>query len=77
MVDITHLHVHWTDLDGKKHIKIITPTDSTSALLMKKDVAEYVTKYKAQIEYYYVVVEIDKGGKPAYRTIIPKTFPNE
>lgn len=75
MIDITHLHVHWKDINGKKHVKVISPTDATNSLLIKKDIADYVSSVKARVEYYYVVIEIDRGGKPAYRTIIPKTFP--
>jgi hypothetical protein len=77
MIDITHLHIHWTDFKGKKHVKVITPTDATNTLMLKKDVAEYIQKFKPKIEYYYVVVEIDRDSKPAYRTIIPKTFTSQ
>lgn len=75
MIDITTLHIHWRDHNGKAHVKAIEPTDATNPLMMKKQVAEFITKIKTSVEYYYVVVEIDRGGKPAYRTIIPKTFP--
>lgn len=77
MVDITALHVHWYDHNNKKHVKVITPSNAKNTLAIKKDVAEYVQSVKAQVEYYYVVVEINRVGKPAYRTVIPKTFPNE
>jgi hypothetical protein len=77
MVDITNLHIHWRDLQGKPHKKSIVPTDATNSLMMKKDVAEFVSKIKSKVEYYYVVVEINRGGEPAFRTIIPKTFPKE
>ena len=77
MVDITFLHVHWVDLKGTRHKKSIKPTDAENSLMLKKDVADYVTTIKGKAKYYYVVCEIDRGGKPAFRTIIPKTFPKE
>lgn len=77
MIDITHFHIHWKDLDGDMHVKKITPTDAENTLSMKKQIAEYITSVKAKVEYYYVVMEVDRGGKPAYRTIIPKTIPKQ
>lgn len=74
LIDITKLHIHWRDHEGKTHIKMITPTNATNTLEIKKDIAEYVSTIKAKAEYYYVVIEIDRGGKAAYRTIIPKTM---
>jgi hypothetical protein len=77
MIDITKLHIHWTDYDKKSHVKYIKPTNATNSLEIKKNIAEYVTTIKGKAEYYYVVIEIDRGGKPAFRTIIPKTFLHE
>lgn len=78
MIDITKLHIHYRDLaTGKHQFKTITPTNATNSLEIKKDIAKYVTKIKDHIEYYYVVLEIDRGGRPAFRTIIPKTFPKK
>lgn len=74
MVDITNIHIHYRDLDGKSHVKIIQPTDATNTLRLKQDIAEVVSKIKHKAEYYYVVIEIDRDGKPAYRTIVPKTL---
>jgi ribosomal protein S12 methylthiotransferase accessory factor YcaO len=74
MIDITKLHIHWRDHSGTPHKKSIKPTDATNTLMLKKDVAEFVSTIKQKAEYYYVVVEIDRGGKPAFRTIIPKTL---
>jgi hypothetical protein len=74
MIDITKLHIHWRDFEDKGHIKIITPSNATNTLEIKKDIAEYVSTIKGKAEYYYVTIEINRGGKSAYRTIIPKTF---
>lgn len=75
MIDIKTIHVHWKDHNEKMHEKSIVPTDATNTLVIKQDIAEYISSIKSKIEYYYVVIEIDRGGKSAYRTIIPKTFP--
>lgn len=74
MVNITRLHVHFVDLDGKKHIKKIKPTDRTSTLLIKQDIARFITTIKNHAEYYYVVMEIDAEGDQKFCTIVPKTF---
>lgn len=74
MIDITNIHVHYRDYAGKPHVKIIKPSNATNQLAIKKDIADYVTKIRDKAEYYYVVIEIDRGGKPAYRTVIPKTL---
>ncbi|MCI0618934.1 hypothetical protein L0244_38670 [bacterium] len=74
MIDITKLHIHYRDFDGKRHVKIIRPTDPANTLRLKQDIAEVVKSIKLKAEYYYVVVEIDRDGKSAYRTIVPKTL---
>lgn len=77
MVDITSLHVHYRDIaTGKAKVKKITPTDATNTLAIKADIAEVVKAIRDKAEYYYVVVEIDRDGEPAYRTIVPKTILN-
>jgi hypothetical protein len=77
MVDITRLHIHWRDLDGKMQKKSIKPTDPENSLMLKKDVADYVSTIKGKAEYYYVVVQIERAnGTPAFRTVIPKTLVN-
>lgn len=75
MIDITHFHVHWKDLAEKDHVKVITPENAENTLIMKKQIAEFVNANKTKMMYYYVVMEVNRGGKPAYRTIIPKTIP--
>lgn len=77
MIDITRLHIHWKDQNDKMHLKKIAPVEPSNTLMMKKEIADYITSIKPQVNYYYVVIEIDRGGKPAYRTIIPKTFPKQ
>lgn len=75
MVDITFLHIHYRELvSGKAKVKKIKPTNPADSLAIKKDIAETVSSIRDKAEYYYVVVEIDRDGKPAYRTIIPKTI---
>ena len=75
MVNITRLHVHYKDkrTDIMKVIKK-RPTDKTSTFAIKKDLAAIVERIRSKAEYYYVVVEIDSGGEPAYRTIVPKVI---
>lgn len=75
MVDITSLHVHYRDkATGKAKVKKIKPTDATNMLAIKSDIAEAIKTFRDKAEYYYVVVEIDRDGQPAYRTIVPKTI---
>ena len=74
MVDITRIHVHFETLRGKKSVKVIKPTDATNKLAIKHDIGEAVKKLQGKATYYYVVVEIDQDGAPAYRTVIPKTL---
>lgn len=76
MVDVTALHIHYRDSKGKKFTKKIKPSDPENRLAIQQDVGEAVKKLRdsGKYEYYYVVVEIDRGGKPAYRTVIPKTL---
>jgi hypothetical protein len=75
MVDITTLHIHYRELvSGKAKVKKVKPVDATNTLAIKKDIAEAVDSIRNKAEYYYVVVEIDRDGKPAYRTVVPKTI---
>ena len=74
MVDITNIHVHYTNFKGKKFVKKIKPTDATNKLAIKHDIGEFIKKLQGKAEMYYVVVEIDQDGTPAYRTVIPKTL---
>jgi uncharacterized linocin/CFP29 family protein len=80
MVDVTALHIHCTTPEtarGRKRIvKKIKPSDPENKLAIQQDIGEAVRKLRdtGLYEYYYVVIEIDRGGKPAYRTVIPKTM---
>lgn len=74
MVNITRLHIHFVDMDGKKHVKKIKPKDRTSTLIIKQDIARFVSTIKNDAEYYYVVIEIESDGDSKFRTIVPKTF---
>jgi len=74
MVDITMIHVHYETLRGKKTVKKIKPTDATNKLAIKHDIGEFIKKLQGKAETYYVVLEIDQDGTPAYRTVIPKTL---
>ena len=81
MIEITSIHVHYREKDtGKKEPKRgvikIKPSDPENKLAIQHDIAEVVKKLRdrAKYEYYYVVVEIDRGGRPAYRTVVPKTL---
>jgi hypothetical protein len=76
MVDVTALHIHYVDFNRKKKIKVVKPSQPDDKLAIQQDVGEAVKKLRdtGNYEYYYVVVEIDRGGKPAYRTVIPKTL---
>lgn len=74
MVDITSIHVHYRDLKGKPKVKKIKPTNAADKLAIKSDIGEFVSTLLGKAEYYYVVIQIDSDGKPAYRTVIPKTI---
>lgn len=81
MVDVTALHIHYRAFGteakpGKAGVKKIRPSDPENKLAIQQDIGEAVRKLRdtGKYEYYYVVVEIDRGGKPAYRTVIPKTM---
>jgi hypothetical protein len=75
MVNITRLHIHFVDMDGKHHVKKIKPKDRTSTLVIKQDIARFISTIKNDAEYYYVVMEIeDSEGESKFRTIVPKTF---
>jgi hypothetical protein len=75
-VNITRLHIHYRTMNGKSKVKKVKPTDNTSSLRIKHDLATALNKIKSDVDYYYVVMEIDKDGAPAFRTIVPKTFIN-
>ncbi len=76
MIDITALHIHYVDFKKKKQIKKIKPSQPDDPRSIQQDVGEVIRKLRdsGKYEYYYVVVEIDRGGKSAYRTVIPKTL---
>ena len=74
MVDIIKIHVYYRDLNDNPHVKIIDNSGSTDILHIKQQVGKVLSKIKHRAKYYYVVIEIDKDGKSAYRTIVPKTF---
>ncbi len=80
MVDVTMLHIHCstpeTARGRKKKVVKIKPSDPENKLAIQQDIGEAVRKLRDtnKYEYYYVVIEIDRGGKPAYRTVIPKTM---
>lgn len=73
MVDIKRLHIHYRTLTtGKMKVKKVKPTDATNQLAIKHDIALAVQELQGKAEYYYVVIEIDRGGQSAYRTVTPK-----
>lgn len=74
MVDITAIYVHYETLRGRKVVKKIKPTDAGNKLAIKHDIGEVLKKLQGKATYYYVVLEIDQDGQPAYRTVIPKTL---
>lgn len=81
MVDIVAMHVHYSTAENakgqrKKGVKVVRPTDPDNKLAIQQDVGEAIRKLRdtGKYEYYYVVCEINSGGKPAYRTVIPKTM---
>jgi hypothetical protein len=62
-------------MDGKHYVKKIKPKDRTSTLVIKQDIARFISTIKNYAEYYYVVMEIeDSDGESKFRTIVPKTF---
>lgn len=82
MINIKMIHVHYRDMTGEAkgkgqmHIKKLKPTDATSTLMIKKDVATFLNKVKDDVEYYYIVLEIEADGESRFRTITPKIFIN-
>lgn len=81
MVDVTALHIHYSTPENargirKRGVKKIKPSQPDDKLSIQQDIGEVVRKLRdtGKYEYYYVVIEIDRGGKPAFRTVIPKTM---
>jgi len=81
MVDITTIHIHYSTPENargkrKRAVKKIKPSQPDDKLAIQQDIGEAVKKLRdtGRYEYYYVVIEIDRGGVPAYRTVIPKTM---
>jgi hypothetical protein len=81
MVDIKHIHIHYStpeDENGKRKrgIKKFKPSQPDDKLAIQQDIGEQVRKLRdtGKYEYYYVVLEIDRGNAPAFRTVIPKTM---
>lgn len=79
MVDITAIHIHYSTVEGpkgrKRGVKVIKNlTDPQDKLAIEHDIALEVRKLRntGKYEYYYVVLQIDRGGKPAYRTVTHK-----
>jgi len=80
MVDITRIHIHYVTPEGargRKHgVKKIKPSQPEDKLSIQQDIGEVVRKLRdtGKYEYWYVVIEIDHGGKPAFRTVVTKTM---
>src|SRR5262245_23317087 len=80
MVDIAYIHIHAATPEGargrKRIVKKFKPSQPEDRLAIQQDIGEQVKKLSdtGKYEYYYVVIEIDRGGRPAYRTVIPKTM---
>ena len=81
MIDITTIHIHCVSDENakgkrKRIIRKIVPSDNENKLAIQQDIGEEVRKQRdtGKWQYYYVVLEINRGGKPAYRTVIPKTL---
>ena len=76
MIDITSIHINYRrptkDGKGKMFVKKIRPSDSTNELAIKHDTALAVSNLPSDAIYYYVVIEIDRGGTKAYRTVTKK-----
>lgn len=83
MIDIAKLHIHYRllpkgkETKGLHKFKVVKPTDPKSTMEIKHDIARVVETIRNKAEYYYVVVEIDRDGEPAFRTVVPKTFFHE
>lgn len=80
MVEIKAMHIHCRGPENaagkrKTFIKVIKLSDPTNKLAIQHDVGEAVQKLRntGKYEYYYVIAEIERKGKPAYRPVIPKT----
>jgi hypothetical protein len=81
MVEIDRIHIHYATPENalgirKRGIKKFKPSQPEDKLAIQQDIGEQVRKLRdtGKYEYYYVVIEIDYGGKPAFRTVIPKTM---
>lgn len=81
MVDITYIHIHYSTPENtkgirKRGVKKFKPSQPEDKLAIQQDIGEQVRKLRdtGKYEYYYVVIEIDRGGAPAYRTVMPKTM---
>ena len=80
MVEIERIHIHYVTPEGargRKHaVKKIKPSQPDDKLSIQQDIGEAVKKLRdtGRYEYYYVVIEIDRAGKPGFRTVIPKTM---
>lgn len=74
MANVKSLHLHYFDKRKKQRETIQITPSSQNPVSMKLDVAKELAKIRSRVEYYYVVVEVEKGdGTPGYRTIVPKT----
>ena len=73
---VKEFRIHYMDMKGKDKIKKVKPTDPDSLLRVKYDIATALNKIKDNVNYYYVVMVVDKDGEDAFRTIIRKTFIN-
>ena len=76
MVDVTRLVIHYVGMNGKSYVKKVKPTDKTSVLRIKHDLAIALQKIKDKVDYYYVVMEVNTDDGPKFRTIVGKTFIN-
>lgn len=81
MVDITWLHIHYVTPENargirKRGVKKIKPSQPDDKLAIQQDIGEIVQKLRdtGKYEYFYVVAEIDRGGKPAFRTVVRKVM---
>lgn len=76
MIDISMIHIHCVTFKRKRIIKKVKPSQPDDKLAIQQDIGEALKKLRdtGKYEYYYVVMQIDRAGKPAYRTVIPKTM---
>lgn len=62
---------HGNEQPGKR---IVIEPSGPSIVQMKLDVARELQRWIKKIQYYYVVVVVEKDdGEIGYRTIVPKT----